>query len=357
MLCPFLGTGIPRADKGATPSIVVDACRFPAHLSSVFMSGSTPSGAGGGVGDPHEILHIELAGKFELEDELGRGGMGTVYLARDLVRDRRVAIKVIHPELVAGTGLKRFQREIEITARLEHPHIVPLLDSGMAGELAFLIAPYVEGESLRQLIRRRGKLEVDEAVGLTLQVAKALEYAHGEGVVHRDIKPENIIISEGRAIVTDFGIARSMSDADQTTLTAVGVVMGSLYYISPEQLVGSREVDARADIYSLGCVLYEMLTGRPPFLGEREAIIKQHMFEKPEALANPVPLPLRETVIKSLQKRPSERQENASELVAALSTAPSEAAARRRDLVLRLGAVAATLALIGVLAVWGSCAG
>jgi len=321
------------------------------------MSDSTPSGESGGVGDPHEILHNELSGEFELEDELGRGGMGTVFLARDLARDRRVAIKVIHPELVAGTGLKRFQREIQITSRLEHPHIVPLLDSGMAGGLAYFIAPFVEGESLRQLIRRRGRLEVDEAVRLAGQVAEALEYAHGEGVVHRDIKPENIIISQGQAIVTDFGIARSMSDADQTTLTAVGVVMGSLYYISPEQLVGSRDVDARADIYSLGCVLYEMFTGRPPFLGEREAIIKQHMFERPEPLPGSVPATLRETVMKSLQKRPGERQESAAEFAAALAAAPSEARVRRRDLILRLAAVAATLALIGLLAVWGSCAG
>jgi serine/threonine-protein kinase len=148
-----------------------------------------------------------------------------------------------------------------------------------------------------------------------------------------------------------------MSDADQTTLTGVGVVMGSLYYISPEQLVGSREVDARADIYSLGCVLYEMITGRPPFLGEREAIIRQHMFEKPDALPRSVPAALRETVMRSLQKRPGERQESAAELVSALSTAPSEASARRRDLILRLAAVAATLALIGSLAVWGTCTG
>jgi serine/threonine protein kinase len=312
--------------------------------------------AAGGSGDPHEILHNALAGEFELEDELGRGGMGTVYLARDLARDRRVAIKVIHPELVKGTGLKRFQREIEITSRLRHPNIVPLLDSGMAGELAYFVAPFVEGESLRQLIRRRGKLEVDEAVRIAGHVAQALEYAHGEGVVHRDIKPENIIISEGRAIVTDFGIARSM-DADQTTLTAVGVVMGSLYYISPEQLVGSRDVDARADLYSLGCVLYEMITGRPPFLGEREAIIKQHMFEKPQPLAGSVPAPLRETVMNSLQKRPGERQKSAAELLSALSSAPSEARARRHDLTLRLLAVAAALALIAALAIWGTCTG
>ena len=333
---------------------VVDAPGAVAHLSAVFMNDFTPSA--GGTGDPHEILHNELSGRFELEAELGRGGMGTVFLARDLARDRRVAIKVIHPELVKGTGLKRFQREIQITSRLDHPSIVPLLDSGMAGDLAYFVAPFVEGESLRQLIRRRGKLEVDEAVEIAGQVGQALEYAHGEGVVHRDIKPENIIVSEGQAIVTDFGIARSM-DADQTTLTAVGVVMGSLYYISPEQLVGSRDVDARADIYSLGCVLYEMITGRPPFLGEREAIIKQHMFERPTALPGSVPAALRETVMKALQKRPGERQESAAELVSALSSSPSEASARRRDLTLRLAAVAATLALIAILAVWGSCSG
>ncbi|NIS01244.1 MAG: serine/threonine protein kinase, partial [Gemmatimonadetes bacterium] len=159
------------------------------------------------VRDPHEVIHTELSQRYWLEDELGSGGMAIVYLARDRKHDRLVALKVIHPELLSSVAPKRFEREIRITARLQHPHIVPLLDSGMAGGLPYFVSAYVEGESLRDRLRRTGKLRVEEAVGIARDVASALDYAHRQGIIHRDIKPENILISNGRAVVADFGIA------------------------------------------------------------------------------------------------------------------------------------------------------
>ena len=214
--------------------------------------------------------------RYRIERELGRGGMGTVFLAEDLKHHRRVAIKVFDPELSAAIGSERFLHEIEIVAGLSHPHILPLHDSGAADGLLFFVMPYVEGESLRNRLTREGQLPVEEALRLAREVAGALGHAHGRGVVHRDIKPENILLQDRHAVVADFGIARVVAQRTADTqavtrgagpMTSAGVTVGTPAYMSPEQAAGSRELDGRSDIYSLGCVLYEMLAGEPPFTG------------------------------------------------------------------------------------------
>ena len=191
--------------------------------------------------------------------------MATVYLAQDLKHDRMVALKVLHPELAVSLGPERFLREIKVAARLNHTHIVPLYDSGQAGELLYYVMPFVEGESLRQRLNREKQLPIEDAVQIARNVAGALDYAHRHQVVHRDIKPENVMLHEGEALVTDFGIAKAISASAGQTLTQTGMVVGTPAYMSPEQAAGEAEPDGRSDIYSLGCVLYEMLAGTPPF--------------------------------------------------------------------------------------------
>src|SRR5689334_14375211 len=200
-----------------------------------------------------------------IEHELGRGGMATVYLAHDLKHHRRVAIKVLKPELAAALGPERFLREIEIAAGLTHPHILPLHDSGQADSFLYYVMPFVEGESLRERLSREKQLALEDALRITREVADALSYAHARGVVHRDIKPENILLQSGHALVADFGIARALDEAVPSTQTAQGVIVGTPVYMSPEQASGGRDVDGRSDVYSLACVLYEMLAGGPPF--------------------------------------------------------------------------------------------
>ena len=274
--------------------------------------------------DPHEIIHSELADRYTLEGELGRGGMATVFLARDRKHDRRVALKVIHPELVHGIGPKRFEREIRITSSLQHPHIVPLLDSGVAGDLPYYVAPYIEGESLRDRLRR-GRLSIDEALRFASDVASALDYAHRIGIVHRDVKPANILISDGQAIVADFGIARAISGSDETTLTATGTTVGTLAYMSPEQVTGKKDLDGRADLYSLACVLYETIAGRPPFVpSTSENLLKSHMFETPAALTTlrpEVPKSVERAVSQALEKLPENRQRSVADFASALEGA------------------------------------
>ena len=215
-------------------------------------------------------LQAALANRYTIGRELGRGGMATVYLAQDLKHDRQVAIKVLRPELSAAVSADRFLLEIRIAARLSHPHIVPVFDSGEADGLLYYVMPYVRGESLRTRLSRENRLTVKEAVDIACEVANALAYAHKEGVVHRDIKPENILLEEGIAIVADFGIARAFTAAATSMdekLTSAGLALGTPLYMSPEQAAGHLELDGRADVYSLGCVLYEMLAGEPPFTG------------------------------------------------------------------------------------------
>src|SRR5216684_3480808 len=211
-----------------------------------------------------EQLQVHLGSAYRLERELGHGGMATVYLAQDLKHDRLVALKVLRPELAAALGAERFLREIRITANLNHPHILPLLDSGDAAGLLYYAMPYVAGESLRDRLDSEKQLPLDDALQITREVADALQYAHSHDVVHRDIKPENILLESGHAVVADFGIARAITAAAGERVTETGIAVGSPAYMSPEQSVGEQALDGRTDIYSLGCVLYEMLAENRP---------------------------------------------------------------------------------------------
>jgi serine/threonine-protein kinase len=209
-------------------------------------------------------LKDALADRYRIERELGRGGMATVYLAEDL---KRVAIKVLDPEVAAAIGPERFLGEIATVARLTHPHILPMHDSGIADGLLYYVMPYVEGESLRDRLAREKQLPLEDALRIAREVADALSYAHSRGLIHRDIKPENILLQEGHAVVADFGIARTAAAAGGEKLTATGIAVGTPAYMSPEQAAGGRDLDGRSDLYSLGCALYEMLAGVPPFAG------------------------------------------------------------------------------------------
>ncbi len=219
-------------------------------------------------------LRAALAGRYAIERELGAGGMATVYLARDLKHDREVALKVLRPDLAAVLGGERFLQEIRITAKLDHPHILTLIDSGASeeGGVLWYVLPLVRGESLRHKLIRERQLELAEALRITTQIAGALAYAHQQGVIHRDIKPENILLFEGEAMVADFGIALAVREAGGNRLTETGISLGTPQYMSPEQATGERRLDARSDIYSLGAVLYEMLAGEPPLGGGRRAV-------------------------------------------------------------------------------------
>ena len=212
-------------------------------------------------------LQVALADRYRIEAEIGEGGMATVYLAHDLRHDRKVALKVLHPELAAVLGAERFLAEIKITANLQHPNILPLFDSGAADGFLFYVMPYVEGESLRGRLNREKQLPMADAVRIATGVAAALDYAHRHGVVHRDIKPENILLQDGRALVADFGIALAASKAGGNRMTQTGLSLGTPHYMSPEQATGEREITARSDVYAFGVVVYEMLAGEPPFSG------------------------------------------------------------------------------------------
>src|SRR6201988_1429862 len=212
-------------------------------------------------------LQSALADRYRLDREAGAGGMATVYLAQDIRHARPVAVKVLRPELAAVIGAERFLAEIKLTANLQHPHILPLFDSGEADSHLFYVMPFVEGESLRARLNREKQLPVAEAVRIATEVASALDYAHRHGVVHRDIKPENILLHDGQALVADFGIALAMTTAGGTRMTETGMSLGTPHYMSPEQAMGEREITARSDVYALGCVLYEILIGEPPFSG------------------------------------------------------------------------------------------
>ena len=233
------------------------------------------------MGDLPPGLRESLADRYSLERELGRGGMAVVYLAQDLKHDRPVALKVLHPHLAATLGPDRFLREIRLAARLQHPHILTVLDSGDAGGRLWFTMPFVEGESLRERLRRERQLPVEDAVRIAREAAQALQYAHAHGVVHRDIKPENLMLTgDGNTLVADFGIARALDARAESKLTETGIVVGTPAYMSPEQAVGDRELDARTDVYSLGAVLYEMLVGEPPFTGATtQALLVKRLTE------------------------------------------------------------------------------
>jgi serine/threonine-protein kinase len=262
--------------------------------------------------DALERLTSALADRYVIERELGAGGMATVYLAHDVRHDRKVALKVLRPELAAILGGERFLAEIKTTANLQHPHILPLHDSGEADGLVYYVMPYVEGESLRDRLNREKQLPVEDAVRIAREVADALEYAHQQGIVHRDIKPENILLHGGHAMVADFGIALAASRSEGSTrMTETGMSLGTPHYMAPEQAMGEREITPKADIYALGCVLYEMLTGEPPFTGATaQAIIARVMTEEPRSLTlqrKTIPPHVEAAVQKALEKLPADR--------------------------------------------------
>jgi serine/threonine-protein kinase len=220
-------------------------------------------------------LATALADRYRVERELGTGGMATVYLAHDLKHGRDVAIKVLHEDLAAALGAERFLAEIKTTARLQHPHVLPLLDSGTAGGLLYYAMPFVAGETLRHKLARERQLALDDAVRIAREVSGALAHAHAHGVIHRDIKPENILLQEGHALVADFGIALAVQSAGGARMTQTGLSLGTPQYMSPEQAMGEKVIDSRADIYALGAVTYEMLTGEPPFTGATGRIVQE----------------------------------------------------------------------------------
>jgi serine/threonine protein kinase len=237
------------------------------------------------VADLMERLKTALADRYSIEREIGSGGMATVYQAQDLKHERQVAMKVLRPELAAALGPERFLQEIKIAAKLRHPHILPLYDSGEADGFLYYVMPYVEGESLRDRLDREKQLAIDDALQIAREVADALSYAHSQGVIHRDIKPENILLESGHAVVADFGIARAVDAAGGERLTETGIAIGTPAYMSPEQAGGEKELDGRSDLYSLGCVLHEMLAGQPPFTGPTvESLVHQHLSADPPSV-------------------------------------------------------------------------
>ena len=278
---------------------------------------------------PHRLPNV-LSDRYRIERELGRGGMATVYLAEDVKHHRSVAIKVLDPELAAAIGPKRFLREIEVAARLNHPQILPLHDSGAAEGLLYYVMPFVEGESLRDRLSREKQLPLDDAVRIIREVADALDYAHGQGVVHRDIKPENILISRGHAVVADFGIARAIRAAGSAKLTETGLMLGTPLYMSPEQAIGGGDLDGRSDQYSLGCVLYEMLAGQPPFTGPTgESLVHQHLSVEPRSVADlrpAVPAGVDRALARALAKTPADRFSTLTAFAEALAAPPGSAA-------------------------------
>ncbi len=272
--------------------------------------------------DVRGALGEALAGRYVIEGELGRGGMATVFQARAEGRDRSVAIKVMNPNLADALDGKRFVREMAVAASLDHPLIVPLIDSGRAGNVLYYVMPRVDGESLYLRLQRERRLPPPVAIGIARDVASALAYAHGRGVMHRDVKPENILLAGGRALIADFGLARAIGAADYTRLTATGVIVGTVYYMSPEQLREEPDLDQRTDVYSLGCMLYEMLSGEPPYTGRTLSDVASRILRGPvpsvRRLRPEVPDAVDETIARALAKARAERIATMAELLAAL---------------------------------------
>ncbi len=283
-------------------------------------------------------LAASLADRYTLERELGAGGMATVYLAEDLKHHRKVAIKVLHAELSAILGPERFLKEIELTASLQHPHILPLFDSGSADGLLYYVMPYVDGETLRGRLERDRQLSIADAVRIASEAADALDYAHSRGIVHRDIKPENILLQNGHALVADFGIALAVEQAGGKRMTQTGLSLGTPQYMSPEQAMGEREIGPRSDIYSLGAVTYEMLAGDPPFTGSTaQAIVAQVITSDPRSLTaqrKSIPAQVNDAVLTALEKLPADRFATAAQFAAALASnsfTATTGSTRRRD--------------------------
>ena len=311
-------------------------------------------------------LAAALADRYRVERHIGEGGMASVYLAHDPKHDRKVALKVLRPELAAILGGERFLNEIKVTANLQHPNILPLYDSGEADTFLYYVMPYVEGESLRDRMDREKQLPVEETVELAKAVCGALDYAHEQGVVHRDIKPENILLQRGQPLVADFGIALAVSQAGGTRLTETGLSLGTPHYMSPEQAMGDREIDARSDIYSLGAMVYEMLAGEPPHLGNSlQAVVAKILSERPLPLSQSrdlLPPNVDAAVQRSLAKSPADRFTRPADFAAALKNpsyalptmtvaaavpAPTGPSARRSAAITAVAVVATLAALVG----------
>ena len=307
-------------------------------------------------------LNAALEDRYRIERELGQGGMATVYLAHDIKHDRRVALKVLKPELAAVVGAERFLTEIRTTANLQHPNILPLFDSGEADSFLYYVMPYIEGESLREKIQREKQLHVDEAVGIISEVAEALQAAHAQGIIHRDIKPANILLSAGRPLVADFGIALAVTQAGGERITETGLSLGTPYYMSPEQATGDRVPTPASDVYGLGCVLYEMLTGEPPHTGATaQAVLGKILLGSPTRateLRPAVPPHIDGALVKALEKLPADRFDSAADFARALrnpsfryggEAAVSEGGAPGRWKGVAAAAIAAAVLLAGAL--------
>ncbi|HMG19191.1 MAG TPA: serine/threonine-protein kinase, partial [Gemmatimonadales bacterium] len=295
--------------------------------------------------EPFAALNAALADHYIIDRELGRGGMALVYLARDVKHERFVALKTLRPEIAMALGRERFLREIRLAARLQHPNILPVYDSGDAAGTLFYVMPFVEGESLRDRLEREPQLPLDEALQITREVADALAYAHNHDVVHRDIKPENIMLSGGHAIVADFGIARAVDAAGGDKLTETGLAIGTPAYMPPEQSAGTGKVDRRSDIYSLACVLYETLAGQPPFTGPTaQAIMARHSLDsvpRLKVVREAIPDDVESVIERALEKVPADRYQTASQFRDALNSASTGAvsrvtAARRKPTAMRV---------------------
>jgi serine/threonine-protein kinase len=317
-------------------------------------------------------LQSALSDRYRLDREVGAGGMATVYLAHDVRHDRRVALKVLRPELAAVIGAERFLAEIKLTANLQHPHILPLFDSGEANGYLFYVMPFVTGETLRDRMNHERQLPVADAIRITVEVASALDYAHRQGVVHRDIKPENILLHDGSAVVADFGIALAASKASGARMTETGMSLGTPHYMSPEQAMGEREINARSDVYALGAVLYEMLTGEPPFTGSTaQAVVARVLTENPRPLTtqrHTIPRHVEAAVLTALEKLPADRFTSATDFAEALKdksynstvslpsaagpASPGRAEGARRPGLL-VAALVAALAVAVAAALWG----
>ena len=324
-----------------------------------------------------EAVRAAFAESYVVERELGQGGMATVYLAEDLKHRRKVALKVLRPELASAMGRDRFPREIQIVAQLSHPHILPLHDSGELGGFLFYVMPFVEGESLRQRLARDGRLGIAESIRILREVTDALAYSHERGIVHRDIKPENVMLSGRHALVTDFGVAKALSAAGADKLTTVGLALGTPAYMSPEQAMGEVDIDHRSDIYSVGALAYEMLTGAPPFQRPTaQAVLSAHVLDTPADVTTTraeVAPALGQLVMRCLAKEKEQRWQSAEAMLPALEAAatpsggltPTDtrpipaAAARaarpsRRGLLAAAGLAVAALAGVGVWQVLGA---
>jgi serine/threonine-protein kinase len=285
------------------------------------------------VTTPLDLLASALGDRYAIDRQVGEGGMATVFLARDLKHDRRVAVKVLRPELSASLGADRFLREIRVAASLQHPNILGLYDSGEANGLLYYVMPFVEGESLRDRLKREQQLPLSDALQIAREAAEALQYAHERGIIHRDIKPENILLLGGHALVADFGIARAVSQAGGEKLTQTGMAIGTPHYMSPEQSLGSDHVDARSDVYSLGCVLYELLIGQPPFTGPNAmAIMARHSMEvvpRLQVVRPSVPDQVEDAILRALEKTPADRFQTMKDLCECLVEAEAEATVAR----------------------------